>query len=140
MKKDKLTTVQYSIDRHKMAHINNFLKDKILKLSTTAAKDSHRTSTKRHILQKFRFICLITSIDEFSNEFCDGITQLKHNAYTVDVLIHIDQYVDFLTEIIDDEVLMIVSDALGYLIVSLTHDILSLNTILVFSCDRVHGE
>ena len=117
------------------------MKDLFVISRNTSDDTVYKLPPKRHVIQDFRLALLNTSSDILpTSDFSNCINELTHNVFTTDTFTDVDQCVDFLTDLVDDKVLMIIFGPLCSLIVPLIHDILSINTILVFSNDNFHDQ
>jgi tetratricopeptide (TPR) repeat protein len=102
--------------------------------ATLCALDSQSdaTSTRRRVAQNFRLIWLDTNIDESDDGCRHSIAQLRRFVTTIDTFTDVDQCIDFLTEIKQEKVLMIMSSDLGQYLISLIHDVPQLTSVYVF--------
>ncbi|CAF4221967.1 unnamed protein product, partial [Rotaria sordida] len=89
----------------------------------------------RRILQNFCLIWLDTDFDESKENYKTSIQHLRHVVATITTFTDADQCVDFLSDIEDEKVLMIVSNALGQHIVPEIQALPQLHSIYVF-CDN----
>jgi hypothetical protein len=88
---------------------------------------------KRCVVQNFFLIWLDANIDESNDEYRNSINQLQSIINTIDIFKDIDQCIDFLTEIKDETIFMIVSGSLIEQIVPFIHNISQLKSIFVFT-------
>ena len=78
--------------------------------------------------------------EENSADYQDTITQLRRVVDNINTFSDIDQCIDFLTDINDDEVFMIISGELCQSIVSLVHDVAQLYSIFIFFKNKTNDE
>jgi tetratricopeptide (TPR) repeat protein len=85
------------------------------------------------IVQNFVLIWLHPPIDDMNdNDFCNSIAELRRVVNSITKFSDVDQCIDFLTDIKEEKVLMIIPDQLGQNMVSVVHDIPQINSIYVF--------
>ncbi|UJR18382.1 hypothetical protein I4U23_005286 [Adineta vaga] len=82
-------------------------------------------------------IWLDNSTDKNSTKYHNMITQFKSVANTIETFTDSDQCVDFLMDICDRNIILIISDALCINIVPLIHNIIQLHTIFIFGENAV---
>lgn len=112
-----------------------------LKDSTTSSDSSFAsTRTKRNVIQNFRIIWLDVNINESVNYSQNSINHLRHWVNTIDTFTDADECIDFLSQIKDDTVFMIVSNAFGRNMVPMIHEMFQVNSIYVFLDDSTHYE
>ncbi|CAF1544901.1 unnamed protein product, partial [Rotaria sordida] len=90
---------------------------------TTSSKNTIPTASHEHttarpfnsrIVQNFVLIWLHSHIDELnSNDFRNSIVELQRVVNSINTFTDIDQCIDFLTDIKEEKILMIISDELG---------------------------
>jgi hypothetical protein len=100
--------------------------------------ESHRID--RPMLQNVRLIWLDKDIDNNNVDFHDTITQLRHVIDTIDTFTDCDECVDFLTDIDNDNVCLIISDVLSQNIVPLVHTISQLQIIFIYCRNKPQHE
>jgi tetratricopeptide (TPR) repeat protein len=130
------TTASSFTDCKKAEKLRACLKD------GTTSSDSPFASTRarRHAIQNFRIIWLDVNIDESVKYSQNSINHLCRWVNTIDTFTDADECVDFLSEIKDDKVFMIVSNAFERNIVPMIHEMFQLNSIYVFLDDHTHYE
>ena len=133
MDRKKLRTTSGAIGGQKTKHILCPSKD-------THATASSSASAKRRILQSFLLLWLDADINESNDDFYDCMTQLRRSISTIETFTDADQCTDYLTEIQDEKVLMIISGDLGQHVVPLIHDISQLTAVFVFCDNKTHHE
>ncbi|CAF1397094.1 unnamed protein product [Rotaria sordida] len=107
-------------------------------LSTKAITTNHAAVLSqpiRRVLQSFLLVWLDANFDESNDHYNKSIQDLQHIVATITTFTDVDQCVDFLSDIEDEKVLMIVSDALGQHIVPEIQALPQLHSIYVF-CDN----
>ncbi|CAF4037958.1 unnamed protein product, partial [Rotaria sordida] len=107
-------------------------------LSTKAVTTNHAAvlpQPVRRVLQNFLLIWLDANFDESKDHYNKSIQDLQHIVATITTFTDVDQCVDFLSDIEDEKVLMIVSNALGQHIVPEIQALPQLHSIYVF-CDN----
>jgi tetratricopeptide (TPR) repeat protein len=84
-------------------------------------------------VQNFLLIWLDTNIDVLNNQdCCNTITQLRQVVNTVNTFTNADRCLDFIVEIKEEKVFMIISGALGEIMVPSIHDMPQIDSIYVF--------
>ncbi|CAF4094716.1 unnamed protein product, partial [Rotaria sordida] len=107
-------------------------------LSTKAITTNHAAVLSqpiRRVLQSFLLVWLDANFDESNDHYNKSIQDLQHIVATITTFTDVDQCIDFLSDIEDEKVLMIVSDALGQHIVPEIQALPQLHSIYVF-CDN----
>ncbi|CAF4226862.1 unnamed protein product, partial [Rotaria sordida] len=107
-------------------------------LSTKAITTNHAAVLSqpiRRVLQSFLLVWLDANFDESKDHYNKSIQDLQQILATITTFTDVDQCVDFLSDIEDEKVLMIVSDALGQHIVPEIQALPQLHSIYVF-CDN----
>ncbi|CAF3992396.1 unnamed protein product [Rotaria sordida] len=89
----------------------------------------------RRMLQSFLLVWLDADFDESKDHYNKSIQDLQRIVATITTFTDADQCVDFLSDIEDEKVFMIVSDALGQHIVPEIQALPQLHSIYVF-CDN----
>jgi hypothetical protein len=87
---------------------------------------NRRIAMRRHGIQNIGLIWLD------ANDCNHSISQLRRFVHTFNIFTDVDQCVDFLTEIKEQKVLMIISDDFGQYLVDLIHNVPQLNSIYIF--------
>ncbi|CAF3148103.1 unnamed protein product [Rotaria sp. Silwood2] len=86
----------------------------------------------RRILENFLVIWLDANFDEYKDNYKKAIQHLRHNVGTITTFTDADQCVDFLSDIKDEKVFMIVSGALGPYIIPEIQAFSQLDCVYVF--------
>ncbi|CAF1235117.1 unnamed protein product, partial [Rotaria sordida] len=84
------------------------------------------------ILENFLLIWLDTNFDESKGDYKQSIHDLRHIVATITIFKDIDQCVDFVTDIKDEKIFMIVSGSLEQYIISEIQACPQLDSIYVF--------
>src|ERR1700721_2159133 len=107
--------------------------------SITAAASAEAPSTRpprRRMVQNFLLIWLDGSIDEVNNDDCrNSITKLRQVVNDVNTFTDMDECVDFITNITQEKVFIIVSGTFSQIIAPLVHDISQVSCVYIF-CDN----
>ncbi|CAF1230903.1 unnamed protein product [Rotaria magnacalcarata] len=86
------------------------------------------------IVQNFILVWLHSDADEVhKNEFRKSITELRTVVNDINTFTDVDQCIEFVIDIKDEKVLMIISDELSQHIVPFVHDIIHINSIYIYS-------
>ncbi|CAF3436925.1 unnamed protein product [Rotaria sp. Silwood1] len=120
-------------------------------LSSTSGSDavvSNSESTKntrsdtvirrpvRQVLQNFPLIWLDTDFDESRDDYKESIQHLRHIVATVTTFTDVDECIDFLSDIENEKVFMIISGTLGQYIIPQIQACPQLVSIYVFCDDQ----
>jgi hypothetical protein len=93
------------------------------------------------IIQNFRLVWLDSSIDESDiDESIDTIIKLRQIVNDVKKFTDVDECLDFITDVEDENIFMIVSGVLGQMIVPIIYDTVQIDFFYVFckyeACDK----
>ncbi|CAF1240770.1 unnamed protein product [Rotaria sp. Silwood1] len=108
---------------------------------SAAAIPSNRTTTRlrrapKARIQNFVLVWLDATIDEVHNQdSINTISKLREIVNIVNTFINADECVNFITDVKEEEIFMIFSDAFGQTIVPLIHEIRQISLIYIF-CDQ----
>jgi tetratricopeptide (TPR) repeat protein len=102
-------------------------------------EQSARPSRVR-VVQGFTLVWLDPTIDESNADFKHSLTQLLQIINTINTFTDADSCIDYLTEIKDERVFMIVSDVLHQQLVPLIHEISQLYSIYVLCSNMITHE
>ncbi|CAF3432105.1 unnamed protein product [Rotaria sp. Silwood2] len=91
--------------------------------------------SRRRVLQNFLLVWLDTDFDEFKDDYKKSIQHLRNIVETVTTFTDIDECIDFLSDIENENVFMIVSGILGQHLIPLIQDCPQLVSIYIF-CDN----
>lgn len=94
-----------------------------------ATQDS---STQQRIISNFGIVWFGSTIDESSNEWRNVVTQLRRIMIAVNIFTDIDQCIDYITELGNDKVFMIVSDAVKPIIISCVDSIMQVDSVYIY--------
>ena len=103
--------------------------------TTTAVEQPGNARRRWRILENFRLIWLNAYIDESNDDFRNSMSHLRRIANTIDQFTDYDECADFLRQINDEKIFMIVSGDLAERAVSVLHNASELDSIFVF-CDN----
>ncbi|CAF0841486.1 unnamed protein product [Adineta steineri] len=102
----------------------------------SGSKQTHLSLTSvtsnRRIVQNFLLVWLDSDIDEIKEDYRDAITHLRRIVNAINLFTDIHQCINFLNEIKNEKVFLIVSDTLGKTIVPSIHEISQLDSIYIF--------
>ena len=110
--------------------------------------DSSAKRLSEHVSQRPRstmpescvILWLDSDINQSDEDYQYALVQLSHLAQSIHIFSHVDECIDFITEMGDEKVFLIISDDIGYRIVSLIHDIIQLDSIYVISANEPFDE
>jgi tetratricopeptide (TPR) repeat protein len=97
-------------------------------------------SRRRLTVQNFVLIWLDSNINESDEHYCDSMNELRQIVNTIHTFTDADQCVDFLTEIKEDKVFLVVTDVLGQQLVPRIHELPQLHSIYVFCGGKAKHE
>jgi tetratricopeptide (TPR) repeat protein len=103
--------------------------------TTIRTVQSNTIQLRRRIVRNYLLIWLNDSIDETKEDYQNALAQLRNIVNDTNVFTNTDQCVDFITDIDDERVFMIISGALGKDLVPKIHDIAQISVIYIF-CDN----
>ena len=95
---------------------------------------------QRRIVQSFSLIWLDANIDESKGDFRNSLAHLRSTVNTINTFTNADQAINFLKELSNEKVLMIVSGSFGQSIIPSIHGISHLHSIFVFCGNKTHHE
>ncbi|CAF3420664.1 unnamed protein product [Rotaria socialis] len=101
----------------------------------TATNTTAQAGDARRALENFLVIWLDANLDESKEDYKKLIEHLRENAVTVTTFTDVDQCVDFLSDIQDEKIFMIVSGTLGQYLIPEIQACPQLKSIYVF-CDN----
>ena len=104
-----------------------------ISLSTMHANNTTPSGRVDRIIQNFRLVWLDSGIDEVNDDQCiENIKKLQQIVYAVETFTNIDECTAFITNIEDENVFLIISEALGETMVRLVHDKVQINCFYIF--------
>ncbi|CAF5169475.1 unnamed protein product [Rotaria sp. Silwood1] len=108
--------------------------------TTTITNANNRTTVAlsrpmRRVLQNFRLLWLDTDLDESKDNYKKSIQHLRNIVETVITFTDIDECIDFLSDIENENVFMIISGVLGQHLISVIQECPQLTSIYVL-CDN----
>ncbi|CAF4820183.1 unnamed protein product, partial [Rotaria sp. Silwood2] len=92
------------------------------------------------IIENFIIIWLDSDINEFAEDTRNSITRLRQMVNTIKIFNDVDKCVDFLTDIEDEKVFMIISNTFGQQIVSLIGNVAQLHSIYVICSQSIEHQ
>jgi tetratricopeptide (TPR) repeat protein len=99
-----------------------------------------RRQTNIRMVQNVVLIWLDKNINDKNEDCRNTLTQLQRIVGTVHTFIDTDHCIDFVTDSINEKVVLIISGALCQNIVPLIHDIVQLHKILIFGKNKIRYE
>ncbi|CAF4481408.1 unnamed protein product, partial [Rotaria sp. Silwood2] len=99
--------------------------------SSVVSKRDHRTDTN-DMVQNFLLIWLDAKIDESSGYYLNSIKQLRQTVNTIEIFRDTDECIDYISELQNEKVFLIISGALYQTVVPLIHSMTQLYSIYVF--------
>ncbi len=75
-----------------------------------------------------------------SNDYHNTITKLRQVVNTVKIFTDVDECIDFITDMKEEKISMIISSALDQIVIPITHDIPQINTIYIFCGNEIRHE
>ena len=110
--------------------------------TTTPTIKSPRIRPHPRIIENFVVIWLDQHIDESIDdvETQETVDRLRTVVNAVNTFNDVDRCIDFLSDIKEEKVFMIVSGSLGQQIISYIHDIAQLHSIYIFCCSQLKHE
>ena len=107
---------------------------------TSSKSTNVRRRANIQMVQNVLLIWLDNNIDEQTADCRNTITQLRRVVNSINTFTDGDQCVDFLTEIYDEKIVMLMCDALCQNIVPLIHNVAQIDTILILSENKTRYE
>ncbi|CAF4495892.1 unnamed protein product, partial [Rotaria sp. Silwood2] len=115
--------------------------------TATAVMPSEHTSIRQRrslnacMVQNFLLVWLDSSIDPENNNDCKNtISKLKEVVSSVNTFTDADECIDFINDLKQDRVFMIVSGTLGQTTIPIIHEMLQLSTVFIFCANPVRHE
>ena len=116
--------------------------------TTTAVTKSMEHSNTRpgriphvRMVQNFLLVWLDGSIDEDNNDDCrNSITKLRQVVNTVNTFTAVDECIDFITDIKDEKIFMIISGTFSQIIVPVIQDIPQVSSVYIFCENKAELE
>ncbi|CAF4986870.1 unnamed protein product [Rotaria sp. Silwood1] len=102
------------------------------KSSLTTGRNAVLPQSARRIIQNFRLVWLDANIDESKDDYKNSIQHLRNIVTIVTTFTDIDECIDFLSDIENEKVFMIVSGALGQHLIPRIQECSQLVSIYVF--------
>jgi tetratricopeptide (TPR) repeat protein len=95
---------------------------------------------RRRILENFAVVWFNQNVDQSSNDYQHSLSQLRQIIPSIEVFTYVDDCIDYLNEIKNEKVFLIVSDLPGQELVPIIQDIPSLYAIYVLCSDPMMVE
>lgn len=108
-------------------------------MTATTVSSSTKDGQRRH-LQNFLLIRLDPAIDQTNKDWHHTLAQLRNIVDDVHLFTQCDECVDFLTDIVDKRVFLVVEGVLGEKLLPLIHDIPQLHTIYILYGNKTSCE
>jgi len=105
-------------------------------MSVTTSAQSDNIHLRRRMIQNFLLIWLDVNTDQSNQDYQNTLTQIRSVVDNVNFFTDQDKCVDFLTEINNEKVFMILTSTMSDQIVPLIHDIPQLDTIYIFCSNK----
>ncbi|CAF3844870.1 unnamed protein product [Rotaria sordida] len=106
----------------------------------SSASSPYTTVALSQIVENFRILWLDANIDKTNPDCCNTLTRLRRVVSTVDTFTDVDPCVNFLKNIHDEKVFMIVSGRLGENIIPIIHSMTQLDSVFVFCSNKARYE
>jgi tetratricopeptide (TPR) repeat protein len=112
---------------------------------TTKSKEPSSTRPRRSLnaskVQNFHLVWLDESIDEDNNDNCrNSIIKLRQVINTVNTFTDVDECIDFITDIKEEKVFMIISVEFSQIIISVVQEISQVSSIYIFCENKAQHE
>jgi hypothetical protein len=98
---------------------------------STRTGDTTSWISRARITQNYRLVWLNSNIDEINNDH--SITELEEVVDAVQTFMDIDKCIDFITNIKEEKIFMIISGEFGQTTVPIVHDIAQINCVYILS-------
>ena len=103
---------------------------------TTVMTSQHSTRS----IQRFRLVCLLNNSDEInSDDFLNTGTNLQDVMDTL-LVTNVDECIDFITDIKEEKMFMIVSGTLSQIVIPIVQDIPQVSCIYIFCENKTRYE
>lgn len=96
---------------------------------TTASFDA--IPFRKHIVQDFLIIWLDPSIDQSNKDYQNNLLQMRNVVNEVDIFTQSDECIDYLTDIDDMKIILIIEDKLGQQILRFIYDIPQIDSVYI---------
>jgi tetratricopeptide (TPR) repeat protein len=107
---------------------------------TTTTASSDNTRTRQRIVQNFLLIWLDTKLDQSKKECQNIVVQLRNVINEVIIFTERDECIDFLTDVRDMKIFLIIEGALCQQILPLIHDIPQLDAVYILCKNKSRYE
>lgn len=99
----------------------------------------HRASNQL-MVENVQLVWIDSSIDTNNSDYQNNVKQLRRVINNINTFTNVDQCIQFLNNVGDENICMIVSDSLGQNIMPRIHDISQVYSILILSTDKKRHE
>ncbi|CAF3579219.1 unnamed protein product [Rotaria socialis] len=103
-------------------------------------KSQNTFDGRQLIIQNYVLIWLDPNIDESNDDFHHSKTQLQRIVNRVETFVDLDHCIDFLTDMQDEKILMIVSEAVAQHILSFIHNFDQLYAVYIFRDNKIDDD
>ena len=117
---------------------SNTTSSKTVATTTTASSDT--IYLRQRITQNFLLIWVDASIDQSNKDCQNTLVQLQSVVDDVHIFTQRDECIDFLTEVNDMKIFLIIAGTLGQQILPLIHDIPQLDEVYIFDSNKSSHE
>lgn len=126
-----------SIAENGMKKVSEVVKQVIGLNTIDESETSSSVSTPKRVrsMQNFLLAWLDANINEADKDFQNSLQKLRHIVFTLELFIEPALCIEYLKNVIDQKIFLIVSGTLGETIVPVVHDLIQLDTIFVFCRD-----
>ncbi len=112
----------------------------------TAPSSTHTSITKPRVLddriiQNFRLVWLDSNIDGIDNgDYIDVTRKLRQVVNAVKIFTNVDECIDFMTDIEEEQIFMVISGTFNQVIVPTIHDMAHIHSVYIFYKDEAQHE
>jgi Tfp pilus assembly protein PilF len=111
-----------------------------MSIVTSSTAPPNASHPRQRIAQNFLLVWLDLSIDESRQDCQNTLAQFRSVVNDVNIFTNQDECIDFLTEVDDTKVFLIIETTIGQLLISLVHDIPQLDTIYILCENKFEHE
>ena len=116
-------------------------KQTLCSAKTTRTDATSRRLTNTRIVQNFHVVWLDADGDKMDKEDCHNqIIKLRQVVNTFNTFTDVDECTNFINDVKDDKVFMIVFDTLGKTVIPIVHDLPQMSSIYIFCENTVQHE
>jgi hypothetical protein len=111
------------------------------KPTTVAISRAPPSETSHRMVQNFHLVWLVGSIDEVSNDdYHNSILKLRQVVNTVNTFTDVDECIDFITDINEERIFIVISGAVGKIIVPIVQEISQVSSVYIFCENKARHE